>query len=58
MRLAKPNEGQKEAPHVEGETNKAFYQDEIKKLIEETTDIDTLDLVYKILVETKKVIIL
>lgn len=31
-----------------------FYKKEIEKLIEESEDIDLLDLVYKILIEAKK----
>lgn len=31
-----------------------FYKEEIKKLIDETEDVDLLDLVYKILAEEKK----
>ena len=35
-----------------------FYKEEIKKLIDETKDLDLLDLVYKLMVEVKKVSIL
>lgn len=31
-----------------------FYKEGIKKLIDETKDLDLLDLVYKILAEVKK----
>lgn len=33
---------------------KAFYKREIEEMIEDTTDIGLLDLVYKILIEAKK----
>lgn len=31
-----------------------FYHEELEKLIEETDDLDLLDLVYKVLIEAKK----
>ena len=38
---------------MDNEVEASFYKEEISKLIEETNDLDLLDLIYKILAEVK-----